>query len=917
MAVRKEPLVFAGTVLLLGWLAWSSRSEGAGRVSRGQRADPPELEHHPAPDPSIVLPSTRVTDDRRPRDLFSPPSDTRPLPPLELEPLPRAPLAMLLPPPEPGPGPALYGRFLRVKPYRVPAPNLFEAGAEPEVEAPEAADDSAAGIKPSELTPEEKAQRISGLKKLYDWVRTVEFKFGQIKNPNRYQLSRRPGEDILFVEFNPATGLPRLAKQGPVPISRSLVAEFDFADTVLNQVEKRRAEFEDPLSASQYEGALSFADWCVEQRLETPRALEVAEEMYRRAMPVLAEDAAPHLGLARCYEAGFEFEKAFQEYRALLQGVHERDPVVLSRLAGLEARFRLFREADEHFAEAERYGRSQWMVQHAYGSYLFERGRTQAAVEHLRLASQYEPAGAERKHERARIRVDLAAALLRAGDVRGSAEWFEKGRQADPADQRALAGALCAASILSASSGTSGAPRSGPGNGSGGSAGSSAASSPDLTGVGFDLLLASGVEAIGHRDAESAERARANLQLAAAVDPLRAHLAWRALSFLAEVTGHPEEALRFAEQAVENAPDDAYALYHRGRLLAERDDLDGAMQSFSRALEVELDFPDALAAMGEIQNRRGDYAAAERYLERALALDPGLANVAALRGVNFLGLSSLRDAEASFQAARAITPDEPTAWSGLAWCRYLVGDVVEALTRLRELDDARRALPEDDPHRVWARAQIARIQDHVEKVVWSDRFERTDLRMGWERDERAGPQFSIHDGLVTLGGVFKADGRARGWQVRSASAFVALEARITIRSGTTARVGIFVSRETARAGETQVEAEVTLSRHPDAGANTIQTRVMKRGEEDLAYTDVAGFDWKLDTPVLVRIERTGESSDTRVRLLVDGFPVLDGKAVPNLGRTTSELRLGVFAEGKTGRQVHIDIDDVEIVYRAK
>jgi hypothetical protein len=153
--------------------------------------------------------------------------------------------------------------------------------------------------------------------------------------------------------------------------------------------------------------------------------------------------------------------------------------------------------------------------------------------------------------------------------------------------------------------------------------------------------------------------------------------------------------------------------------------------------------------------------------------------------------------------------------------------------------------------------------------------------------------------------------------VRGASAFVAFEARLTIRAGTTARVGIFVSRETARAGETQVEAEVTLTRHPEAGANTIQTRVMKRGEEELPYTDVAGFEWKLDTPVLVRIERVGESSDTRVRLLVDGFPVLDDKAVPSLGRTTSELRLGIFADGKTGRQVQVDVDDVEIVYRAK
>jgi len=386
-----------------------------------------------------------------------------------------------------------------------------------------------------------------------------------------------------------------------------------------------------------------------------------------------------------------------------------------------------------------------------------------------------------------------------------------------------------------------------------------------------------------------------------------------------------KEQQELAERPTENLA--AYDLYLKAEALTGNDPATRRQAAGLYEQAVALDSNFTLAWAGASSSLSQLYfngtpdpvvgSRAKIAAERALSLDPSLANVAALRGVNFLGLSNLHDAEEAFKAARAITPDEPTAWLGLAWCRYLVGDVEEALTRLRELDDSRRAFPEDDPHRVWARTEIARIQDHVEKVVWVDRFERTDLRMGWERDERAGPQFSIHDGYVSLNGVFKSDGVARGWQVRSASSFVAIEARITIHAGTTARVGIFVSRETARAGETQVEAAVTLSRHPDAGANTIQTRVMKRGEEDLAYTDVAGFDWKLEKPVVVRIERTGESSDTKVRLLVDGFPVLDGKAVPNLGRTTSELRLGVFAEGKTGRQVQIDIDDVEIVYRAK
>src|SRR5690348_17666027 len=55
---------------------------------------------------------------------------------------------------------------------------------------------------------------------------------------------------------------------------------------------------------------------------------------------------------------------------------------------------------------------------------------------------------------------------------------------------------------------------------------------------------------------------------------------------------------------------------------------------------------------------------------------------------------------------------------------------------------------------------------------------------------------------------------------------------ITIRAGTTARVGLFVSREQQRAGESQIEAEVAIARPNDPGKNGLQWHAMKRGEED-------------------------------------------------------------------------------------
>lgn len=905
MALRKEQTVLAITVAVLGWLYWSSM-DSAQRGSSGKKADAPAFAHHPAPDPVLALSEKRDIEPEKARELFSPPSDTRPLPPLELVPPPLVPFAALRPPPQPGPAPRLYGKFLRTDATPFEAPELFapETAAEGSDEADGAAP-AAADTRPApELTPEEKAERLASYKKLYDWVRTVELKFGRISNPDRFALGKRANEDILFTEFNPATGLPRLPGQPPVPYKRSALTEFGFADTIPNQIEMRRAEFSDPLTAAEFDPAQFFANWCVDERLETPRALEVAEEMFRRAAAAIKEDPGPHLGVARCYEAGFEFEKAFQEYQSMLAGSWGRNPLVLVRLAELEARIRMYARAEERLLEAERYGRTLWQVQWGLGKFLLARNRAGEALPHLRSCNQNEPPGAEYKKPRALMRVDLGAALLATGEVQEAGEWFDKARQADPGEQRALAGSACVAIVsagakASLNGGSSSADKIGDPSGS----------------TGFDLLLASGLESLLHRDAASAKRARASLLLAAQADPMRADLAWRALSFLAEITANPEEALRFIEMAFENDPTDAWTLYQRGRILAARDDLDGAMDSFTRALDQELDFPDALAAVGELAHRRGDFASAERYLERAIAIDQRLTSAMALRGINFLELGDLRAAEETFRKVLAIDPDHPTARNGLAWCFYRKGEHVEAQARFRELDDNRRAFPETDPHRKYALAQIARIDDHIQKVVWSDRFDRKELHNNWDVEEKNGPQFSIHDGLVTMAGTFKSNGRARMWQLKNAGAWVAVELRLTVKTGTTSRVGLSVSRETARQGENQVEAEVAVARHNDARKNTVQTRIMKRGEEEKAYDDVAGFEWKLDTPILLRIERTGDSSDTKVRILVDGFPVVDNKPMPNLGRTNSELHLAIFAEGQTGRQVQVDIDDVEITYR--
>jgi tetratricopeptide (TPR) repeat protein len=632
----------------------------------------------------------------------------------------------------------------------------------------------------------------------------------------------------------------------------------------------------------------------------TPRALEVAAEMFTRCTAVLQEDPLPRLGLARVHESAFRFEQAFQIYRGLLDGPMKNNPLVLMRLAELEERFRLFDEAEAHLREAERFGRTSWPVQESLGRFLLARGRATEAVEHYKLANQFEPQDAPWKRDRARIRAGLGAALLATGDVPGASEWFEKALQADSSSEEAQVGLASVRALT---------PGSTPVMEAAGS------ENPSQS---FERLLANGVELSRQTTPVGARAARAALLAAAALDPLRASKALRTLSGLAESTGNPDEALRFAELALENDPGDAWAHFQRGRLLVAKDDLDGAADAFRAALEIDADFADALAWLGDVAHRRGDLLATDRYLERAMAIDPTLLGAATLRGVALLEAGSIPEAEDVLKKAAALDTDEPAVRGAIAWTHYRRGDPTEALTRLAELDDARRAFPEDDPWRVWARRQIERLTDHLEKVVWSDRFERqAPLMNGWSTLESSGPVVSIHDGVVTIGGTFKTAGRARVWQERNASDFVSIEAKLVVHAGTTARVGLFLARWDERGGETQIQAEATVSRHPDAGKNIVQFRAMKRGEEESPHLDVPGSEWKFEQVVTLRIERVGDLADVKIRASLDGIPVMPDTPLSALGRTNNALRMGVFAEGAPGRSVQVDVDDVEIVFRQK
>ncbi|MAB77978.1 MAG: hypothetical protein CMJ89_01380 [Planctomycetes bacterium] len=919
MRLRQEQTVFLVTILFLGFLTWNLMSGGEASIRGGGRGKDAEFVNYAPPDVARALSDGSFKPALR-REIFQPPRDTRPLQRLPLDEPPRTVISGLLPPTDPGPAPISYGTSLRSQVEPIELPEIFDAVSE---SAGFETDDAFLGVvkkdeptRPRSLinprdegekdpyadeTSAERSARRQGYRRNYAWIQhsSGESWFGRIENENRYALkidADRDNEPILFVRLNPDTGRGFFEniQVGAIPVERDAVVDFGFAETATNEFEVRLLELGPTLTRGTYDKAVALADECVRRRLEAPRALEIAEGIYRRAAAFDSEDPAPRLGLANCFEAGFRFEEAFNEYNDLLETFSHRE-VVHVRLARLEERFLLLDEAEQRLRRALSMDRSSWVTRYGLGSFLARRGRHAEAVGHLREANRNAPQDPNKLHIRVGIRSLLGDVLFALGKLKEAEPFYRQALAADPDHGRSRAGLLAL--------GFTGDP----------AALSASSTTGEIAGEeGFEMLLARGIALLYEGTAASFSRAREVLESAAEADPLRADRALAALSFLAELTGHPDQALGFAEQSREINPRNAYALFQIGRLRGQQDDYEGAREALLAALEEELDFEDALVSLGEVAFRLGRFEDAERYFERAISLNSGRHKVHTLRGLNHLRLGAVADALVDFQAALDLDGDNPTAAGGLAWCTYLSGRSEQAVNLLASIDDRRRSEDKEDPWRVWSREQMERIQDHEEKVEWFDSFDRNRLLNEWRTREGDGPIVSMEEGAVKIEGTFtKSGGLARVYREWPASLFVSIEADIWIEPGKdNVRVGLFIARERRRGRESEIVAEASVMRHLEGG---VQVRFLRSARED----DVRDMRQPFPTGrwVRLRIERTGEASESAVTITMDGVPLIEKEPMASLGSASTPLLVGLFAEGDNGREVRVKMENCAVVFR--
>ena len=154
------------------------------------------------------------------------------------------------------------------------------------------------------------------------------------------------------------------------------------------------------------------------------------------------------------------------------------------------------------------------------------------------------------------------------------------------------------------------------------------------------------------------------------------------LAHLYFLTDQRAEMLAAVERALSLNPDDHLAWFEQGLYYQfSEPDAARAIAAYSRSVERRPDFAPGYEKRGLVHYDIGDYRAAVRDLQAALAADPGSASVHANYGLVATYLGRLAEAHTHLQQARLLSADEPYAGLGLAYLDLLRGDAAASVDK--------------------------------------------------------------------------------------------------------------------------------------------------------------------------------------------------------------------------------------------
>ncbi len=742
MAIRKEQVLALLTLVVAG-MVWNGRRAAQPMVAS---VNPKSLEYEVAPVRTAPLAGAPTVPLAR-LDFATEPSETQPLPPRPLAFPPRAAIAIVALPLEPGPD---YGHALVLA-------GDGETIEGVTLQAPAAGEDAAPagtgnGDEPGGGTREE---REAAARRSYDRVylqgRSSPF-YGTIEpgGLDRFELEARTefeGVVVRLRRYSLETG--KVGKVEEFGREGNKIEKIVLADTLRNQVVRRTRAV--PADAAHLPDRAALIRWLLERAREESWVYDEALAQADLYVQVSGGDLEGLRWQQRVLQAKGDFAAEF----ALLDGIQgpfRESAFRYEGLGRLKALLGLDADAEADLRKAVALGPTDARPHAALAEFLRARGRSREALASALRAEQ------------------AFGSLLDPGD---------KGRVMRTIFACHLAVAAIDAAALALAL-VNGDP-----------------AVPYLQGVlhyakgDLPTALAAFRQVAGGPDSGAAQLGQAACLVrtgqwqeahdlfvrVAEQEPLLRHRAATGLALIGLRLGQYDSALAWLDRAQEADPGDPYMFYLRGAVLRRQGQLDGAEEALAACLRLRDDFVHALVEMTAVHSARaidGGVAGAQsalaamRYGERAvhLAHRPDV-QLHVLQGLLRFLAADPSGARAAFTAARDLADTEEKklfargALAVVDYSRGLREDAETALSRLA-VD-----LAKDHPMRLWAEATIEAIDDHGQKEMLNDRFERNEPGGIWpgERDTTFGAV--LRDGALVFDGKLSTRGGGEVWVERA------------------------------------------------------------------------------------------------------------------------------------------------------
>jgi tetratricopeptide (TPR) repeat protein len=587
MEIRKEQ-VLALLTIGIGALIVRSLLQDPPRVAG---FNPGKLEYEATAVPPTVLAGDRQRQPVR-RDFCTEPSETRPLPPRELDFPPHPPLSVAAPPLPVGPD---YGRM-----YMLRIDGAVAEGVTLQVaEAPAAAAAAATPPEGTEGQAPADDQGPEAAAKIYDRI-FVEGQrspfFGTIEpeaGVDPFDLEARTdfeGVKVRMRRYNlkdrRVGAIETFGNEGGLKI-----AKIALANTLRNEVQRKIRAV--PNHVSHLNERRALIDWLLEKARSADWIYDTALEQAELFTQLSGGDIE---GLRLQQRVLRERGDRAGEW-ALLQGLPPAHRESAFRYEGegtLKAMLQLDAEAEADLRRAVELEPTNARPLMALAAFLRERGRSrEAQATALRIEQTFGSLLGLDERVRA-VRV-LVACHLAMGDV----ESARKAAQRIPTEQLPpyLAGCIeyAAGRVDEALAGFR-------------QAAATEDSSAALLGQGACLV-------------RKAQWQEAHDALLRAYDeaPLLRHRSATTLALLFLRIGQFDSALTWLDRALEAAPHDPYAFYLRGRTLRLQDQVAPSIEALTAALRARDDFVHAIAEMAAVQSTRASETRGEDQAQAAIA----------------------------------------------------------------------------------------------------------------------------------------------------------------------------------------------------------------------------------------------------------------------------------------------------------